>query len=198
MRLSPDHFASAESRLFVFSSSDERAWSLETVVHLGVDLREPRFLSLGGRLFMYFAKLGIESAAFEPRGTLFIERKGAASWTTPADFRPGRKYIPWRFVVQGGRPARVLVRGRGPSLAAAGLTGVLANPVLELVSSAGRIAVNDDWMQWPQKPEVEAFVVGEPHESMICMTLPPGAYTAIMTGAGGDTGIGIIEVFLLD
>jgi hypothetical protein len=103
VRISPDHFASAEARLFVFSSTDERAWSFETLIHLGADLREPRFLSLGGRLFMYFARLGTNSASFEPQGVLWIERKGAADWTAPADFRPGRKYIPWRFVVRDGR-----------------------------------------------------------------------------------------------
>jgi hypothetical protein len=27
------------------------------------------------------------------------------------------------------------------------------------------------------------------------VTLDPGAYTAIVTGAGGTTGVGIVEVF---
>ena len=30
---------------------------------------------------------------------------------------------------------------------------------------------------------------------MIRITLPPGAYTAIVTGKNGTTGVGIVEVF---
>jgi hypothetical protein len=29
----------------------------------------------------------------------------------------------------------------------------------------------------------------------VLLTLPPGAYTAIVRGAGGGTGIGIVEVY---
>ena len=32
-------------------------------------------------------------------------------------------------------------------------------------------------------------------EAAIVVTLPPGAYTAIVTGVGGTTGVGIVEVF---
>ena len=34
-----------------------------------------------------------------------------------------------------------------------------------------------------------------PKESAILITLQPGAYTAIVTGANGGTGVGIVEVF---
>ena len=39
------------------------------------------------------------------------------------------------------------------------------------------------------------FAPAIPFESVIMISLPPGAYTAIVTGAGGTTGVGIIEVF---
>ena len=32
-------------------------------------------------------------------------------------------------------------------------------------------------------------------ESAILVTLPPGAYTGIVSGAGGGTGVGLVEVF---
>ena len=57
-RLSRDHFASPDTSLLVFSSSDEQSWDFEARFTLGTDLREPRFLSYRGRLFLYFAKLG--------------------------------------------------------------------------------------------------------------------------------------------
>jgi hypothetical protein len=34
-----------------------------------------------------------------------------------------------------------------------------------------------------------------PLESVILISLPPGAYTAVVSGANGGTGVGIIEVF---
>ena len=36
---------------------------------------------------------------------------------------------------------------------------------------------------------------GDPAESAILITLDPGAYTAIVTGAGGTAGVAIVEVF---
>src|SRR5262245_38942488 len=54
-RSAPTHFASARARLNVISSSDGgTTWRAETSVHLGRDVREPRFLSWNGRLFLYF------------------------------------------------------------------------------------------------------------------------------------------------
>ena len=35
-------------------------------------------------------------------------------------------------------------------------------------------------------------------ESAVLITLPPGAYTGIVTGADGGTGVGIVEVFEAD
>jgi DNA-binding beta-propeller fold protein YncE len=104
------------------------------------------------------------------------------------------------FVVQGGRPARVLVRARGPSLAAANVAGVLENPVLELRSAAGRIAVNDDWINAPNWQAIQSsgFAPADAAESAILMTLAPGAYTAILTGSANGTGTAIIEAFALD
>ena len=48
------------------------------------------------------------------------------------------------FIVTGG-PKFVLVRALGPSLAAQGVTPVLANPMLKLMSGATELRANDDW-----------------------------------------------------
>jgi hypothetical protein len=32
-------------------------------------------------------------------------------------------------------------------------------------------------------------------ESALLVTLPPGGYTAIVSGVGGVTGVGLVEVF---
>jgi len=106
------------------------------------------------------------------------------------------------FVIGGSASKTVVVRARGPSLAAFGITHVLANPMLQLVRSSDQasIAVNDDWATAANAGAVTAsgFAPSDPLESAILVTLPPGAYTAIVSGAGGGTGVGIVEVFEVD
>ena len=103
------------------------------------------------------------------------------------------------FVVEGSSDQAIVVRARGPSLAAAGIANPLANPVLQLVRSSDQavIAVNDDWGTAANAGELSAsgFAPTDPLESAILVTLQPGAYTAIVRGTGNGTGIGIVEVF---
>jgi hypothetical protein len=59
------------------------------------------------------------------------------------------------------------------------------------------IAVNDDWQSGANAAQLQAagFAPSNPLESGIYITLPPGAYTAILSGVGGGTGVGIIGVY---
>ena len=59
------------------------------------------------------------------------------------------------------------------------------------------MAANDDWGSAPNAAQIQAsgFAPSNALESTILVTLPPGAYTAILAGAGGGTGVGIIGVF---
>ncbi len=99
------HFASPDTRLYVFSSVDEQTWDFEAKLELDRDVREPRFLSLGGRLFLYFALLGRDRFDFEPGGMRVVERLGPRQWTAPEGFyRPEEGYIPWRVRMLGERP----------------------------------------------------------------------------------------------
>lgn len=102
------------------------------------------------------------------------------------------------FILGGdGGTAKVLIRGVGPSLAAAGIDQPLADPTLELHDGNGiAIAFNDNW-QDSQRNEIEATKIppGEARESAIVATLPPGSYTAILAGRDGGSGIGLVEVY---
>jgi len=103
------------------------------------------------------------------------------------------------FIVQGDSPQEVIVRARGPSLAQAGVADPLANPVLQLFSGQSLIASNDDWGNAGDTAftiAARGMAQASPLESAILITLPPGAYTAIVSGAGGGTGVGIVEVFI--
>ena len=101
------------------------------------------------------------------------------------------------FTIRGEAAKTVVVRARGPSLIPAGVANALANPVLQLVSGQTVIATNDDWGTAQNAAQIQAsgFAPGHPQESAILITLPPGAYTAIVSGAAGGTGVGIVEVY---
>jgi hypothetical protein len=101
------------------------------------------------------------------------------------------------FIITGNTPKRVVLRGMGPSLGSSGITNFLADPFLELRSSSGAlIRQNDNWKD-DQRPEIEgtAFQPSDDRESVIVATLVPGAYTALLTGMGGTTGVGIVELY---
>jgi hypothetical protein len=103
------------------------------------------------------------------------------------------------FVISGSAPQTVVITGTGPSLAAAGIANPLANPTLSLVrSSDGAVlASNDDWVSAPNAAQIQAagLAPGSGNESAIMVTLNPGAYTTILSGAGGGTGVGIVAVY---
>jgi hypothetical protein len=95
---------------------------------------------------------------------------------------------------------RVVVRGIGPSLARAGLTNVLADPTLELHDGNGvPLLANDNWKDGAQAQEIKAMGLSpsDDRESALAITLPPGAYTAVVAGKNGAIGIGLVEIYNL-
>ena len=104
------------------------------------------------------------------------------------------------FIITGNAPKRVIIRGIGPSMTSAGVTDVIANPILHLFGPSGpEIAINDNW-QDTQQAEIEATGIPPQdfHESAIVATLQPGAYTATLAEATGGTGVGLVEIYDLD
>ena len=103
------------------------------------------------------------------------------------------------FIVTGTQPKKVIVRAIGPSLPVA---GKLENPTLELHGPAGLIASNDNWQDAPNRQEIIDSTVPPTNdlESAILTTLPANStgYTAIVRGASGGTGVGLVEVYDLD
>jgi len=120
------------------------------------------------------------------------------------------------FVVKGSQPAQLLIRGVGPGLAAFGLTGTLAAPLIELKDSGGVLIASDNG--WGNPPVAGASSVAasvrqataadmssagafaitpDSADSAMVVTLPPGSYTAVVSGAGGATGTCLAEVYQL-
>ena len=104
------------------------------------------------------------------------------------------------FIIRGSAPKNVAVRGIGPSLAASGISDVLADPTLELRAANGALLFqNDDWQDDPpQAAQLTALGLApqDPRESGIVATLQPDtAYTAILAGKDGGVGIGLVEIY---
>ncbi|XOV86948.1 MAG: C13 family peptidase [Pseudomonadota bacterium] len=101
------------------------------------------------------------------------------------------------LIITGTQPKTVVIRARGPALADAGVTGALADPEMALFSGATVIDSNDNWQDHPGVnliPE-DLKPTAYPSEAVIATTLAPGAYTAIVGGKNGTTGIGLVEIF---
>jgi plastocyanin len=110
------------------------------------------------------------------------------------------------FIITGTAPKKVIIRAIGPSLAGAGVQEFLADPTLELHDANSTLATNDDWKTrsdgTSQQAEVEATTVPPKNdsESATVRTLPANntAYTVIVSGKNGGTGVGVVEVYDLD
>jgi N-acetylneuraminic acid mutarotase len=104
------------------------------------------------------------------------------------------------FIITGTDPKNVIIRGIGPSLNGVGVT--LVDPTLELHQGGTTLTTNDNWKindqtGQSQQAEIEATTIPPSNdlESAILTTLNPGAYTAILAGKNGGTGVGVVEVY---
>ena len=117
------------------------------------------------------------------------------------------------FVISGTTSETVLIRGVGPALKTFGLSTALSNPVLTIFDSTGKqIAQNTGW----QNPvtsngaavesatsetftDAGAFVYPDGSaDSALVITLPPGGYTAQVSGvptSTAPTGVGLVEIY---
>jgi arylsulfate sulfotransferase len=104
------------------------------------------------------------------------------------------------FIVGDVGSSTVVVRALGPSLASHGVSGVLSDPTLEIFDSTGSsIASNDNWLDninWIDVRKNALSPIAQ-QESALVLHLPAGTYTAIVRGANGGTGIGLVEVYTL-
>ncbi|HUR60227.1 MAG TPA: SMP-30/gluconolactonase/LRE family protein [Opitutaceae bacterium] len=118
------------------------------------------------------------------------------------------------FVVSGDQPKRVLVRGIGPALAQFGVAGTLGDAQLKVFRGDTLVAQNDDWQtvqtvaggaQPATAAETSAAAAaagaftlpGGGKDAALVITLQPGAYSAVVSGANNTTGAGLVEVYEL-
>jgi hypothetical protein len=106
-QIADDHAA-----LYVVSSRDQRHWRFEGKFTYGTDLREPRFLVYHHRLFLYFALLGANPAAFEPGGLRVTRYGSPGHWTKPKHILQD-DFIIWAVKKHNGRAYMSGYRGGG-------------------------------------------------------------------------------------
>ena len=95
--------------------------------------------------------------------------------------------------------ANVLIRAIGPSLSGS-VSNALADPVLDLRDVNGaRVALNDNWKD-TQEDAIRATTIPPTNdkESAIVANLPPGNYTAIVSGKDNTTGVALVEIYRLN
>ncbi len=95
---------------------------------------------------------------------------------------------------------KVIVRAIGPSLTAVGVVGAMQDPTLELHDGNGAtIAFNDNWKD-TQQAEIQATGIPptDDRESAIVRVIPGGAYTVIVRGVSGTTGVAVVEAYTLN
>jgi len=130
------------------------------------------------------------------------------------------------FVVSGGLPLSVLIRGVGKTLGSFGISGALVDPVLTVYDSAGQVIAQNQQWQTPESASLSqspasaaalaaaALSVGafplasgspssansapySPGDAAVSVQLAPGAYTAQVTSAGGNSGQAMIEFYAM-
>ena len=131
-----------------------------------------------------------------------------ANLSARAMVRPDEESLIAGFVVAGPGSRTLLIRGLGPALASFGIGATLGNPLLKLYHRRGALnallAVNDDWggdedlrAVFP-RVGAAAWQDGSSRDAALLVTLPAGEYTVQLSGADGGSGVGLIEIFLLD
>jgi hypothetical protein len=108
------------------------------------------------------------------------------------------------FVVAGSGSETLLIRADGPGLAQFGVPGILAQPTLAVYDSTGAVVASNTGWGTNSNPsqiaavaaQVGAFALAPGSaDCALVVSLPPGTYTAHVSGVGGTTGVALAEVY---
>lgn len=148
------------------------------------------------------------SSAATAQGTALVELYDAAGSTTAARITnlsarsalaSATDALIAGFSIAGNGSRTLLIRAVGPALSNFGVPGALMNPKLQLFDREGRmIQENDNWDAAVAATFERVGAFQLPHGSQdaaLLVTLPPGSYTAQVTGVDHATGVTLVEVY---
>lgn len=104
------------------------------------------------------------------------------------------------FAVGGTGNRNVLIRAIGPTLAAFGVAGTLADPKLDVFQNGVVLRASDNWNPnlAPLFASVGAFALtANSADAALALSLAPGTYTVQVSGVGNTTGVALVEVYEL-
>ncbi|MFO1451668.1 MAG: Ig-like domain-containing protein [Opitutaceae bacterium] len=133
--------------------------------------------------------------AFTPQKVMNLSSRGEAGL--------GDRMLIAGFVINGSSPKKVLVRAVGPALAGFGVSGTLADPILRIVQGTTVVRENDNWeagnnVQLMSEAASKAGAFALPagsKDAALLLSLPPGTYSAQVTGLNNTTGVSLVEVY---
>lgn len=104
------------------------------------------------------------------------------------------------FIVQGDTPKTLVLRAIGPSLANVGVTSAMSDPVLDVRDATGALLVSNDSWNGADGAALAALGLAptDSREPAVILTLPAGAYSAIVHGKGSSRGVALFELYNLD
>jgi hypothetical protein len=140
---------------------------------------------------------GVHTVAYDALVIHVTGRASLGNISTRVDVQNEQSVSIGGFIIASDAAKTVIIRAMGPSLAGAGVPGALADPVLELRDSSGDLLQsNDNWKDTQEQSIRDTTLAPSSDlESAIVATLQPGAYTAIVSGKNGATGIGLVEIY---
>jgi peroxiredoxin len=142
--------------------------------------------------------------------TVSFDFSGLVNLSARANVGTGANVVIPGITIRGTKPKTLLIRAVGPTLAAFGLGGTLANPTVTVFDSANQpVLLNDDWGNVPDIAALKsagaaqgAFALADgSRDAALVTTLPPGGYTIQVSGVGtgpAATGVALVEVYELD
>jgi len=124
----------------------------------------------------------------------------ALNMSTRLRVETGERVMIGGFIVTGTATKDVAIRGLGPSLTGSGISDVLSDPTLELRDGSSTLVFQNDNWQDNAASAAQLVTLGlapqNPNESGIVATLQSGgSYTAIVAGANGGAGVGLVEIY---
>jgi uncharacterized repeat protein (TIGR03803 family) len=191
----------------VFSVTPEGAFTV-LYTFLGSEGRQPQSSLFQGSDGMFYGTAAFNGDPTALAGIVFRFAAPSpaavfANISTRLNVLTGDNVLIGGFIITGADPKQVVLRAIGPSLVNVGVSGVLDDPTLSLYDSTGAvIATNDNWMENSTADQMvlmdDGLAPSDPAESAIVKTLDPGAYTAILSGVGGTTGVALVEAYGID